>query len=181
MRACCRQIELDIERTMPFIEKYKDNKEKMGSLKKVLTAFSVHDPQIGYMQGMNFIASALVSHCDDFVAFWLLAHLIEHLEMRDLYLPSKEEFKHCVDLPGLQKHLQIIDYLILKKLGDLYSHFCENDVKVDMFCSPWLFSLFGMMIPLDRMVSFNHSIIHSSLRTCSSPRSWSRAGPTSTA
>jgi hypothetical protein len=58
-------------------------------LSNVLRTYSVFDPKIGYTQGMNFIASSLVYHCDEFAAFWLLANLIKQLELNDIYLPSK--------------------------------------------------------------------------------------------
>jgi len=37
---------------------------------------------------MNFIASSLIYHCDEFVAFWLLTIIIKDLELKDIYLPS---------------------------------------------------------------------------------------------
>lgn len=79
-----------MKRTMPFLEKFSEHDEKWQALKNVLQAYSLYDPKIGYIQGMNFVASSLVYHCDEFVAFSLLSNIIEHLEMRDIYLPSNK-------------------------------------------------------------------------------------------
>lgn len=56
------------------------------------------------------------------------------------------------DLPGLSKHLQIIDMLIFAHTPELYKHLIAQCVTSEMYCSPWIFSLFGMVIPLEEMV-----------------------------
>lgn len=63
---------------------------------------------------MNFIVGALIYHCSEVMAFWLFVSLIEDCEVRDIYLPG---------LPGLFKHSQIIEILIMDNLKDLFSHF----------------------------------------------------------
>ena len=44
--------------------------------------------KIGYVQGMNFIAAALLYHAEEYIAFWLFILIFERFEMRDIYLPS---------------------------------------------------------------------------------------------
>ncbi len=65
----------------------------------------------GYVQGMNFIVGQLLVHCAEEVAFWLFISLLEDYEVRD-------NFEH--GLPGLYKHCQIIDLLIMEQLPKLY-------------------------------------------------------------
>ncbi len=57
--------------------------------------FGHYDPQIGYVQGMNFLAGVLAYHAEEYIAFWLLVAIFEIFELRDIYLPN---------LPGLDKH-----------------------------------------------------------------------------
>ena len=38
-------------------------------------------------------------------------------------------------------------------MSDLYRHMIDNGVKIEMFVSGWLFSLFGMIIPLNDQVN----------------------------
>jgi hypothetical protein len=71
--------------------------------------------------------------------------MMEDLELRDNYLPN---------LPGLEKHCQIIDLLIFEKLGTLYRHFSEYGITVTMFATEWVFALFGSVVPLDSMGEF---------------------------
>ena len=86
-------------------------------LERVLTSICKYDPRIGYVQGMNFIVGALLYHSCEEVAFWLFVALVEDHEMRDIYMPG---------LPGLYKHTQIIDILILENLSTIYKHFVRN-------------------------------------------------------
>ncbi len=87
-----------------------------------MVAFSKYDLEIGYVQGMNFVVAALLYHASEEIAFWLFVALIDQLELRDVYkhgtLPSR-----IVGLPGLYKHTQIIDMLILQNMHELYQHF----------------------------------------------------------
>ena len=47
---------------------------------------------LGYVQGMNFIASSILYHAEEYLAFWLMAMIFEMFEMRDIYLPSKIQY-----------------------------------------------------------------------------------------
>ena len=38
---------------------------------------------------MNFIASSILYHAEEYLTFWLLVMIFEMFEMRDIYLPSK--------------------------------------------------------------------------------------------
>lgn len=119
-------------------------------LENVLTVLSVYDPKVGYVQGMNFIAGLFCYHAEEYIAFWLMAMVIEIFEMRDIYKSN---------LPGLNKHMQIIDMLILTHFPELYTKFCDNKITVDMYCTGWLFSLFGNTIPLDQLGEFYDKLL----------------------
>lgn len=63
---------------------------------------------------MNFIVGSLLYHANEVMTFWLFVSLIEDCELRDIYMPG---------LPGLFKHSQIINILIMENLKTLFSHF----------------------------------------------------------
>jgi len=111
----------------------------------VLNTFAKYDPQIGYVQGMNFIAASLLFHAEEYVTFWILVMIFEIFEMRDIYLPR---------LPGLSKHCQIIDMLIFNYQPSIYLHLCEHEIKVDVFCTEWILALFASVIPVENMANF---------------------------
>lgn len=82
------QISRDILRTYPNCDLFKEGHDGTKILERVLLTFACYDPQIGYVQGMNYIAGFFLYHAEEFIAFWLLALIFELFELRDIYLPS---------------------------------------------------------------------------------------------
>ena len=76
------QIDRDVGRTFPLC-RYFDQHSALGrgglqQLKNVLCAWSLHDPEIGYVQGMNFIVGYILQRThDEEKAFWLFLRLIQ--------------------------------------------------------------------------------------------------------
>ena len=54
-------------------------------LMNVLKAYSVHNPDVGYCQGMGFIAGLLLLHMQEEDSFWLLTRLTSAYGMEGLY------------------------------------------------------------------------------------------------
>eukprot|EP00347_Sterkiella_histriomuscorum_P000966 403373845 len=139
------QIQRDLNRTFPNHEYFKEGSEGVEKLRRVLTAFANYDHQVDYVQGMNFIVASLLFHANEVMSFWLFVSLIEDCELRDIYMHG---------LPGLFKHSQIIDMLIMENLHQVFSHFCLHNLKVEMYASDWIFGLFASVIPLEKMSAF---------------------------
>jgi hypothetical protein len=139
-----RQIELDLHRTYPDEPYFSDTSGGYFALRRVLMAFSKYDSNLGYVQGMNFIAGALLWHASEVDAFWLFVALMEDYELRDSYLPS---------LPGLSKHCQIIQLLTLEFLPRLHRQFAEHRINCEMYAAEWCFTLFGSVIPVREMIN----------------------------
>ena len=55
---------------------------KLGS---ILLALVARDPQLGYVQGMNFPAGAILYHCEESVAFWIFVGLLEQYNLKTVY------------------------------------------------------------------------------------------------
>jgi hypothetical protein len=70
------QIELDLNRTYPDQTYFSDSGSGQGALRRILSAFSKNDTQLGYVQGMNYIAGALLWHITEEDAFWLFVSAI---------------------------------------------------------------------------------------------------------
>jgi hypothetical protein len=59
-------------------------------MKRVLEAIGFCLPDIGYCQGMNFIASTLLGVLEDEeLAFWIFMNLLVKRDMRTLFLPVR--------------------------------------------------------------------------------------------
>lgn len=141
-RSNLHQVEIDLSRTYPDEPYFSEGSAGRAALRRLLTAFSTYDPALGYVQGMNFIAAALLWHAEEVAAFWLLVHLMEDYELRDNYSPS---------LPGLSKHSQIVNLILIEHLPRLHLLFCKYRIGAELFVTDWCFTLFGSMVPLGEM------------------------------
>lgn len=130
----------DICRTFPTHPLF----EKPGSagqkgLEHVLVAWHGLEPQIGYCQGMNFVAGILLLHMDEETAFWCLHSLLKGRGLENLYRPG---------LVLLQEALDVFQTMVEKFLPQLASYFAVNDINVISFASPWFHTLFAWRFPL---------------------------------
>ena len=66
-------IHKDIGRSFPGVDMFRDpDGEGQKMLGKVLNAFSLYDPEIGYCQGLGFVVGPLLMHMPDKEAFCVL-------------------------------------------------------------------------------------------------------------
>ena len=68
----------DLPRTFP-LNAWVGSAEGQGALRHVLLAFSVHKPDVGYCQSMNYVAAMLLLCLDlsEERAFWVMVALID--------------------------------------------------------------------------------------------------------
>jgi hypothetical protein len=80
---------------------------------------------IGYVQGMSFIAGALMYHAGEVATFWLMITLMDQYSLKDIFKQN---------LPGLSKHEAAIEKLGRTYLEDVFLHFVslirESNVAV---------------------------------------------------
>ena len=101
------------------------------ALRRILRAYSVYDSDVGYCQGMNFIAAMLLTFLPEEESFWMLVVVMNEdpYKLRDLF--SRE-------LTGTHEVLYIADSLIGQFLPALYEHLENEQVHVSMFVTQWL-------------------------------------------
>jgi hypothetical protein len=58
----------DVRRTFPRLAMFASD-DGIAALWRVLRAYALHDPVVGYCQGMNFVAGLLLLHLDEPSAF----------------------------------------------------------------------------------------------------------------
>ncbi|KAF1332182.1 Tbc domain-containing protein, partial [Globisporangium splendens] len=85
-----RQIELDIDRTFSHSGTKICTEEGRAVLRRILRAYSIRNPSIGYCQGLNFIVGFLTLAVEEEAAFWLLAVICEDL-YPGYYTPTMAE------------------------------------------------------------------------------------------
>lgn len=83
-------IRRDIGRTFPAHTRFKCEGDGQEVLFKVSKAYSVYDQEVGYCQGLSFIAASLLLHMPEEDAFKVLVNIMFDYRLRDLYRDSFE-------------------------------------------------------------------------------------------
>ncbi|KAH8257616.1 hypothetical protein KR038_012111 [Drosophila bunnanda] len=137
---CETVIQRDIHRTFPA---HKCFKETGGSgqdaLFKVSKAYAVHDSEVGYCQGLSFIAASLLLHMPEEDAFCVLVALMYDYGLRDLYKAGFEV---------LYLRLYQLERLIKDQLPRLHEHFNACGIETHMYASQWFLTLYTARFPL---------------------------------
>ncbi|KAK9806524.1 hypothetical protein WJX73_006950 [Symbiochloris irregularis] len=128
-------IRRDIHRTFPEHPQFGTARGQQ-LLFKVLKAYSLHDLEVGYCQGMAFIAGIMLMSVPEEPAFKLLARLMgeEGVGMRHLFLPG---------LVGLKQTLRMLEWLLARIHPGLKMHLEEHGVLPVLYASTWLLTAFS--------------------------------------
>ncbi|KAL0850479.1 hypothetical protein ABMA28_012274 [Loxostege sticticalis] len=133
-------IQRDIARTFPAHDFFREaGGLGQDSLLRMARAYAVHDHEVGYCQGLSFLAATLLLHMPEEQAFCLLVRLMYGYGLRELY---KDGFE------ALYMRLHQLDRLMEEQLPDLRAHFQELGVEPHMFASQWFLTVFTARFPL---------------------------------
>jgi len=140
---CTEQIKIDISRTFPEFF----NAEWQQSLLRLLNAYAGYRPEIGYCQGMNFVAGLLllVSGQREEECFVVLCRLMDSPEygLAGFYRES---------LPLLRRYLRACDHLLKVLVPDVRDHFIKESVQPAVYLYQWFLTLFINCFPLPMVI-----------------------------
>ncbi|XP_049782057.1 rab GTPase-activating protein 1-like [Schistocerca cancellata] len=137
---CETVIQRDINRTFPAHDFFKEaGGLGQDSLYRISKAYAVYDTEVGYCQGLSFLAATLLLHMPEEQAFCVLIKLMYNYGLRDLY-------KDGFDV--LYLRLYQLDRLMEEQLPKLWQHFTEKGVESHMFASQWFLTVFTARFPL---------------------------------
>ncbi|KAK8247254.1 GTPase-activating protein-like protein GYP5 [Phyllosticta capitalensis] len=102
-------------------------------------AYALFDEQVGYPQGVNFIAMPLLFNMPEEEAFCLLVKLMNKYGLRDLFIQ---------DMPGLHLHLYQFERLLEEFEPALYCHLHRRGVNPQLYATQWFLTLFAYRFPL---------------------------------
>ncbi|XP_050663821.1 rab GTPase-activating protein 1-like isoform X2 [Leptidea sinapis] len=133
-------ITRDIARTFPAHDFFREaGGLGQDSLLRLARAYAVYDLEVGYCQGLSFLAATLLLHMPEEQAFCLLVKLMYEYGLRELY---KDGFE------ALYMRLHQLDRLMEEQLSELRGHFQELGVEPHMFASQWFLTVFTARFPL---------------------------------
>uniref|UniRef100_A0A1B6CKT3 Rab-GAP TBC domain-containing protein n=4 Tax=Clastoptera arizonana TaxID=38151 RepID=A0A1B6CKT3_9HEMI len=138
--SCENVIQRDINRTFPAHDFFKEaGGLGQDSLFRISKAYAVYDTEVGYCQGLSFLAATLLLHMPEEQAFCVLLKLMYNYGLRDLY---KDGFE-CLYLRLFQ-----LNRLMQEHVPQLLIHFSDKGVESHMFASQWFLTLFTARFPL---------------------------------
>ena len=133
------EIKRDINRTF-YTEKFTKGNGKL-ILINVLSALAFIRPEIGYCQGMNFIAGALIELIEEEEKiFWIFLSFIDNIDMYLLYLKN---------MPDYSIRVFQLNYFIKQYFPDLFNHFKKNQITPDIIFSKWILTIFSNYLPFE--------------------------------
>ena len=133
-------IDLDIERTYCNLNIYKNNSPMGDDLREILRAYVISRPDIGYIQGLSYIAGTLLLQMDKFQSFVCLMNITLH--------PSIICFFR-IDEISIKKRLDLFNEIFYLNLPKLYQYFCNLGIIAEHFFIEWIMTLFAKNLNLD--------------------------------
>ncbi|GEQ70762.1 hypothetical protein JCM33374_g4441 [Metschnikowia sp. JCM 33374] len=112
--------------------------KKAAELYSVILAYSNFDPDVGYTQGMVFIAVPLVMNMTESECFCLLVTLMKEYGLRELF---------CPEMRGLHLLLHQFDRLLEQHSPLLYNHLHRQGIRSSMYASQWFLTFFSYKFP----------------------------------
>ncbi|KAF7827083.1 TBC1 domain family member 2A [Senna tora] len=129
---------LDLPRTFPG-HPWLDTAEGHAALRRVLVGYSFRDSDVGYCQGLNYVAALLllVMKTEE-DAFWMLAVLLENVLVNDCYTNN---------LSGCHVEQRVFKDLLAKKCPRIATHLEAMEFDVSLVATEWFLCLFSKSLP----------------------------------
>ncbi|XP_015922464.2 uncharacterized protein [Parasteatoda tepidariorum] len=139
-----RQIALDLLRTMPDNIRFADsNADGVRKMQEVLQAFCVHNPNLGYCQGMNFLVGMCLLFMEPEDAFWCLVAVSERYFTANYFDQN---------LIGAQADQEVLKDLLREKMPLLWQHFSQLDIELCTVTLNWFLAIFFDCVPFETLL-----------------------------
>lgn len=133
------QIDMDINRTLPDNVYFSADGAGRARLRNILIAYSRHDPEIGYCQGINIIAAILLlKFPTEEEVFYGLMSIIEQKLPKRYYTP---------DLLSSRVDQSVLKHLMASSMPRLGHYLEELGVQLEAITFGWFLSIFTNCLP----------------------------------
>jgi len=170
-------IERDLHRTFPDSIHFKPDSHRsnpsaaeppiLTSLRRVLSAFALHSPRIGYCQSLNFLTGLLLHFLAEEKAFWML-HIIT-----TVYLPGTHE----ISLEGANIDLWVLMVALKSSMPNIWSKIgaagtpgdgLDSSARlppISLCTTSWFMSLFIGTLPIESVLRVWDVLFYEGSRT----------------
>jgi hypothetical protein len=113
-----------------------------AKLRRVLRAYSIYDREVGYCQGMNFIAAMFITFVSEEEAFWILVTVMNESPCRMCGLFGE-------GMVEAHQVLHVAERLINHFNPRLARHFDKENIHITMFATQWLLTMYTSSFPFE--------------------------------
>lgn len=129
-----------------------ESNPRLVSLKNVLFAFTMHSPQIGYCQSLNYLVGLFLLFTEsEEEAFWLLVSVVHDYAPEKMYDPTME---------GSTIEQMVLMMMIYERMPSIWNKFangrcfweCEqsdNMPSVTLVTNHWFLTMFINILPIE--------------------------------
>jgi len=147
-----RVILKDISRTLPKHIMFQEGGQGRDSLHRILKAYSLYNPNVGYCQGMGFLVGMFLTYMQEEDAFFMLVQVIDKLGLSGIFAEG---------LKAVKEHLYIHSQLCKAHFPKLSAHL-EETVQVHgcmeienpwdvakLYATQWFFNIYVHVLPFE--------------------------------
>lgn len=136
-----RLIVTDLNRTLMPLHLFAENEPLHQRTKEVLQAYTCLRADIGYVQGMSYVAAMLSLHIpSNYIVFQCLANMFTSEHFYAFY---------SLKMELIQEYYDVFNKIFRNHLTYLYKYFEEIGIRSEVFLYNWLQSLFMQCLPVN--------------------------------
>ncbi|KAI9910319.1 hypothetical protein PsorP6_010557 [Peronosclerospora sorghi] len=135
-------IDTDLPRTFPSLKLFDATGPYYTSLQQLLETYACYRPELGYIQGMSYLAAMLCLHMpqDPYLTFQCLANLMVQEHLYTFYL---------LDVELARVYYTLFDTFLAARHPAMYTHFQAIGLRSSaVYLMNWLQTLFLQVLPL---------------------------------
>jgi hypothetical protein len=136
------QMRLDVSRTLPAVGLFQQRAPLHQTLLQVLGAYVFsYRPDVGYVQGMSFLAGQLLLHMDAPAAFTCFANLLNRNHVLLAFVR--------LDQLRMRAYYAAFDVYLALNAPTLHAHLQQQGLHCELYLLDWILTLFTRALPLD--------------------------------
>eukprot|EP00041_Stephanoeca_diplocostata_P026552 m.718163 g.718163 ORF g.718163 m.718163 type:complete len:574 (-) comp22992_c1_seq8:3002-4723(-) len=145
-------VSMDVKRTFPHLAVLHAEGPLHDPLVWLCAAFAVRNPDVGYIQGLSYLAGIVSLTISD-------THPMIRCLETVASTPSVRAFLQ-LDPGGMEFACRIVDTCLERCLPELSAHFLSLGVQPEFYANEWIITIFSKLLPLDIVVRVWDVLLH---------------------
>uniref|UniRef100_A0A8D9EUY4 Growth hormone-regulated TBC protein 1 n=2 Tax=Cacopsylla melanoneura TaxID=428564 RepID=A0A8D9EUY4_9HEMI len=136
-------IRTDLPRTFPENIFFRNSLEHQQQLSRILKVFALDEKDIGYCQGLNYIAALILlvtKHEEN--TYWIFRSVVNKY-FSDYYTKT---------LTGVVRDIDVLSELVRIKMPHLYDHIAKVGVPWPVIATKWFICMFADVLPVETVL-----------------------------